>query len=267
MVAVPRWHVLTPRIAYGFLSTSSGPWPTRWAWAPCTSARRRGMRMAPGSTLGCVACRHAGVQPPRTPTRCGSLVSRDAARGVTAVAINVTRTHSVHPTGLRGGGRARRRRAQGHEKVQALRAAAVPPSTQANPASQVRARRCVVATLQVHARPRRARSAQHPGNQERGGDALTVPAIQHGSTAEHTHPLLRTATAAPKSTGGSGAPAGAVWHPCGATARSQTWFTTTRLDVVATQDRPRGRGKRRKAAVMLTVGRRCRRGRPDEGVS
>jgi hypothetical protein len=54
------------------------------------------MRMAPGSTLGCVACRHAGVQPPRTPTRCGSLVTRDAARGVTAVAINDTRTLSVH---------------------------------------------------------------------------------------------------------------------------------------------------------------------------
>jgi hypothetical protein len=61
-----------------------------------------GTRLGCGSTLGCVAYRHAGVRFPRTPTRCSSLVTKDAARGVTAAASTTPAPTRTTPTGLRG---------------------------------------------------------------------------------------------------------------------------------------------------------------------
>jgi hypothetical protein len=108
-------------------------------------------------------------------------VTRGAARGVAAAASTTPVPTRITPTGLRGG--ARRRRAQGHERSRRYEPPRAPPCTQAIPASQSSARQCVAATVHVHARPRRARSAQHPGNQgrgsKRGGDAPIRPCTRN----------------------------------------------------------------------------------------
>jgi hypothetical protein len=132
--------------------------------------------------------------------------------------------------------------------IEALRAAAVPPCTQANPASQSKARRCVAATVHVHARPHRARSAQHPGNH---GAARSVAATHTSVPAQETlarrpvpnvliarlrrRPRARTAQELPSSRYGSHA----ARRPA---TRQET--TTTRLDV-AKHHRKETKGEKR----------------------
>jgi hypothetical protein len=145
------------------------------------------------------------------------------------------------------GGGAQRRRAQGHERSRRYEPPWAPPCTQAIPASQSSARRCVAATEHVHARPRRARSAQHPGNQgrgsKRGGDAPIRPCTRNPGTTAGPKRSHRMAMTAPKSTIGSGAPSIAVRQSCGAMASTQERNNgdASRRRESNTGRRPRGR--------------------------
>jgi hypothetical protein len=166
------------------------------------------------------------------------------------VASRRRRQRHPHPHGTRQPvcrGGARRRRAQGHERSRRYEPSRAPPSTQAIPASQSRACRCVAATVLVHAWPRRARSAQHPGNQgrgsKRGGDAHIRPCTRNPGTTAGPKRFHRTATAAPKSTNGPGAPSVAVRQSCGAKASTQARNNgdASRRRESNTGRRPRGR--------------------------
>jgi hypothetical protein len=131
---------------------------------------------------------------------------------------------------------------------------------------------CVATVVLAHARPRHARSAQSSGVQRRsarrGGGATTQLCTRfHGSTVGSIHNPC-TATAALKSMGGSGAPSRrstAVLRRDG--QHPGKINRATRLYVAgASQERDQGGGKDRAVAVVLTMGRRCSRGRPGVGV-
>jgi hypothetical protein len=160
---------------------------------------------------------------PRTPARSSALVTRGAARGVTATSTTPAPKQNT-PTGSQGKHTATA--STRTWKVQVLRAAAgVLKHTSLSRDLVQSVPWCVSTAVLAHMRPRRARSAQHSGSQRRsskqGGDAHIIPCTRkHGMTAGPKH-LPRTATAAPKSTNGSGAPSVAVRQSCGAMASNQ----------------------------------------------
>jgi hypothetical protein len=84
---------------------------------------------------------------------------------------------------------------------------------------------CVATALLAHARPCRARSVQPSSSERRssrrGGDAQNIPCTRKHDTTAGPKYLPRTATAAPKSTNGSGAPSAAVRQSCGAMDSNQ----------------------------------------------
>jgi hypothetical protein len=201
------------------------PWPARFAVALDASARRRAVWLAFGLTVaprwGARATNALARGSPRTSARSDTLVARSAARG--GIYDPCTRRHST-PAG-----------SQGHRtatastrtwKVQVLRAVAgaLKHTWLACDLDQS-APRCVATAVLAHARPRHARSVQPSGSQRRssrrGGDAPINHCTRiHGTTADPKH-LPRTATAAPKSTNGSGAPSVAVRQSCGSMASFQ----------------------------------------------
>jgi hypothetical protein len=135
-----------------------------------------------------------------------------------------------------------------------------------------RAQWCVATAVLVHARPHHARSAGRLVSRgaARGGAAVHPPFPAQQSTARRPVPtqVPRTATAAHKGMSGPGAPsrrgAAVLQRERQHTGRV---ILATRLNVVgASQERDQVGGKERAAAVVLTMGRQCSRGRLDEEV-
>jgi hypothetical protein len=189
--------------------------------------RRRGVRLTSGPAVApCWGAWFTSTLArgfPRTPTRSSALVTRGAARGV-AAASTIPAPKQSMPTSSQG-----KRTATASTrtwKVQVLRAAAgVLKHTRLSCDLVQSVPWCVATAVLAHARPRRARSVQPSGSQrrssKRGGDAHNIPCTRkHGTTAGPKH-LPRTATAAPKSTNGSGAPSVAVRQSCGAMGSNQ----------------------------------------------
>jgi hypothetical protein len=215
-----------------------------------TGAAARGaadLRPSRGSKLGCVAYQHAGARIPWTPTWSSALVTRGAARGV-AAASTVPAPKTLHADqfagethgdgehkDMEGPGATSRR---GRPQAQRLSCDLV----QSMPW-------CVATAVLAHARPRRARSMQPSGSQrrssKRGSDAPTIPCTrQHGATAGSKH-LPRTATAAPKSTNGSGAPSVAVRQSCGSMASIQACTNRRRVSTPPIHHRKETKGEER----------------------
>jgi hypothetical protein len=102
--------------------------------------------------------------------------------------------------------------------------------------------------------------ARPPAWGSRGASPLLCPS----SSPARVRVALRTATAALRDTSGPRTPSVAARQCCGAKAGIQAVGSQRRASTqVPTQQESKG-GEEKWKAVVLTAGRRCRRGRPDE---
>jgi hypothetical protein len=120
------------------------------------------------------------------------------------------------------------------------------------------------------ASPCPARCGQLVASGAARSEAATHPPTPAQETAARwpAHQLLpRTATAAPKSMNGSGAPSVVVRQSCGSKASIQASFKGRRVSTSPVHHRKETKGRREQSGrAVLTVGRRCSRGRLGEGV-
>jgi hypothetical protein len=204
----PAGHPRAPR---------STPWATI-ASAHRSRARRvgaaargmAGLRPNRDSMLGCAGHQRAARGLSRASARSGTLVARSAARGGAHDPCRRRRSTSAGSLGHRTATASTRT-----WKVQVLRAVAgILKRTWLACDLDQNVLWCVATAVLAHARPRHARSVQPSGGQRRssrrGGGAPINPCTRnHGTMAGPKH-FPRTATAAPKSTNGLGAPSVAV---------------------------------------------------------
>jgi hypothetical protein len=221
----PAGHPRVPRTASRVTEASALRRCARRAGAAARGAA--GPRPSRGSTLGCAVYQHAGAWIPRTPARSSALVARGAARGVAAA------TRSLHPKSLQADRFTGTSHVDGEHK------------NMGGPGAASRRGRSQVRSANLRSKPKRAGVRGHSRACARAAspcparcdqlvasgaarsEAATHPPIPAPETAARRpahQNLPHTATAAPKSTNGSGAPSVAVRQSCGSMASIQACF-------------------------------------------
>jgi hypothetical protein len=237
-----------------------------------TGAAARGaadLRLSCGSTLGCVVYQQAGARLPRTPTRSSALVTRGVARGVAAASTTPAPKQST-PTGSQG--KHTTTASTRTWKVQALRAAAVRP--QAHQAFLRPSPECAGAWPQACLRTRglavparRSTLVARGAARSEVATHATVPAQENMVRRPDPYTFLARRQRRPRARTAQEPPPSRYGSPAARRPATRQETIATRLVVAnPTQEGDQG-GEERRGVAVLTVGRRCSRGRPVGGVA